>query len=182
MISANEINTNLEGYLKSANGQDFLKKQGVSINYYDETQLKYIAENLKNDMINKFLKITNHASVVDAQDYFGSSCVRVRKVRHKKGGDQVEMNFSDHALYRLSLADYNGKSTGRDSADIFAFITNGTGKQGNVYGYWTYDSKGMGYGAEETWTRHPKPFIESIIKHYKAVNPGLTITHPTSWR
>ena len=53
MISANEINTLLEDYLKSPDGKDFLKKQGVSINFYDAEQLRQIAEHLKNDIINE---------------------------------------------------------------------------------------------------------------------------------
>ena len=44
MISANEINALLEDYLKSSDGQDFLKKQGISISFYDEEQLRQIAE------------------------------------------------------------------------------------------------------------------------------------------
>lgn len=187
MISANEINSILEDYLKSNDGQSFLKKQGISVNFYDETQLKHIAENIKNDIINKFLEITNHASVIDAEDYFGSAYVKVGKVRQTKDGYKVNINFSEHALYRPSLIGRNGKSTGSGVDDIFALITNGTSKQGKVYGYWTYYSKGMGYGAQENWTRawlprHPKPFIEAIIKKYEAVNPGLKITYPPSWR
>ena len=73
MISANEINALLEDYLKSSDGQDFLKKQGISISFYDESQLIHIANNIKNDIINEFLRITNHASLVDAQDYFGGT-------------------------------------------------------------------------------------------------------------
>ena len=43
MISANEINALLEDYLKSSDGQDFLKKQGISISYYDESLMIHIA-------------------------------------------------------------------------------------------------------------------------------------------
>ena len=50
MISANEINALLEDYLKSSDGQDFLKKQGISISFYDESQLIHIANNIKNDI------------------------------------------------------------------------------------------------------------------------------------
>lgn len=187
MISANEINALLEDYLKSSDGQDFLKKQGVSINFYDEEQLRQIAEHLKNDIINEFLRITNHASLIDAQDYFGGAHVKVGKVSHTKNGDKVNINFSDHALYRPSLVGRNGKPTGEGINDIFALITNGTNKQSRVYGYWTYYSEGMGYGAEETWTRawlprRGKPFIEAIIRHYEAANPGLKITYPPNWR
>ena len=108
MISANEINALLEDYLKSSDGQDFLKRQGISINFYDESQLIHIANNIKNDIINEFLRITNHASLVDAQDYFGGTYVKVGKVRHTKNGDKVNINFSDHALYRPSLVARNG--------------------------------------------------------------------------
>ena len=187
MISANEINALLKDYLKSSDGQDFLKKQGVSISFYNEEQLRQIAEHLKNDIINEFLRITHHASLIDAQDYFGGAHVKVGKVSHTKNGDKVNINFSDHSLYRPSLVGRNGKPTGGGVNDIFALITNGTNKQARVYGYWTYYSEGMGYGAEETWTRawlprRGKPFIEAIIKHYEAANPGLKITYPPNWR
>ncbi len=187
MISANDINAILENYLKSKDGQDFLKKQGISISFHNEEQLRQIAEHLKNDIINEFLRITNHASLVDAQDYFGSAYVKVGKVSHTKSGDKVNINFSDHALYRPSLVGRNGKPTGSGVDDIFALITNGTNKQARVYGNWTYYSEGLGYGAETTWTRawlprRAKPFIEAIIKHYEAANPGLKITYPPSWR
>lgn len=187
MISANEINALLEDYFKSSDGQNFLKKQEISISFYNEEQLRQIAEHLKNDIINEFLRITNHASLVDAQDYFGSAHVKVGKVSHTKNGDKVNINFSDHALYRPSLGGRNGKSTGGGVNDIFALITNGTSKQARVYGYWTYYSEGMGYSAEETWTRawlprRGKPFIEAIIKHCEAANPGLKITYPPNWR
>lgn len=188
MISANEINALLEDYLKSSDGQDFLKKQGISISFYDESQLIHIANNIKNDIINEFLRITNHASLVDAQDYFGGAHVKVGKVRHTKNGDKVNINFSDHALYRPSLVARNGKPTGEGINDIFALITNGTSKQARVYGYWTYyDDGSKGYTGDEGWTRawlprQPKPFIEAIIKHYEAVNPGLKIEYPPSWR
>ena len=188
MISANEINALLEDYLKSKDGQDFLKKQGISISFYNEEQLRQIAEHLKNDIINEFLRITNHASLVDAQDYFGGAYVKVGKVSHTKNGDKVNINFSDHALYRPSLVGRNGKPTGSGVNDIFALITNGTSKQARVYGYWTYyDDVSEGYTGDEGWTRawlprRGKPFIEAIIKHYEAANPGLKITYPPNWR
>jgi len=187
MVSANEINVILENYLKSQDGQTFLKEQGLSVYFYNDNQLIHIAENIKNDIINEFLKITNHASLIDAQDYFKGSYVKVGKVRQLQDGYKVNIIFSDHALYRPSLIGRGGKSTGNGVDDIFALITNGTDRQGKVFGYWTYYSEGMGYGGEELWTRawlprRPKPFIEAIIKHYEAVNPGLTISYPPSWR
>ena len=122
MISANEINALLENYLKSNDGKDFLNKQGISISFYDEEQLRQIAEHLKNDIINEFLRITNHASLIDAQDYFGGAHVKVGKVSHTKNGDKVNINFSDHSLYRPSLVGRNGKPTGEGINDIFALI------------------------------------------------------------
>jgi len=194
MISANEINTLLEDYLKSSDGRDYLKKQGVSISFYNEEQLRQIAEHLKNDIINEFLRITNHASLIDAQDYFSSARVKVGKVSHTKNGDKVNINFSDHSLYRPSLWAMTSKKhssagyTGSGVKDIFALITNGTSKSGDVYGYWTYYDNGtQGYTGDTNWTRawlprRGKPFIEAIIKHYEAANPGLKITYPPSWR
>ena len=159
----------------------------IGVNESQTRQLIHIANNIKNDIINEFLRITNHASLVDAQDYFGGTYVKIGKVSHTKNGDKVNINFSDHSLYRPSLVARNGKPTGEGINDIFALITNGTSKQARVYGYWTYYSEGMGYGAEENWTRawlprQPKPFIEAIIKHYEAAYPGLKISYPLNWR
>lgn len=194
MISANEINTLLEDYLKSSDGRDFLKKQGVSISFYNEEQLRQIAEHLKNDIINEFLRITNHASEVNAKEYFMGTNVKVGKVRHNKDGDKVVINFSDFSLYRPSLWASSSEKyptagyTGSGVKDIFALITNGTSKSGNVYGYWSYyDTGEKQYVGNEGWTRawlprRGKPFIEAIIKHYEAAYPGLKITYPPNWR
>ncbi len=194
MISANEINALLKDYLKSTDGQGFLKKQGISISFYDETQLIHIANNIKNDIINEFLRITNHASEVDAKEYFMGTNVNVGKVRHNKDGDKVVIKFSDFSLYRPSLWARPSEKyptagyTGGGVKDIFALITNGTSATGNVYGYWSYyDTDAKQYVGNEGWTRawlprRGKPFIEAIIKHYEAANPGLKITYPPNWR
>lgn len=194
MISANEINVLLEDYLKSSDGQDFLKKQGVSINFYDETQLIHIANNIKNDIINEFLRITSHASEVDAKEYFMGTNVNVGKVRHNKDGDKVVINFSDFSLYRPSLWARPSEKyptagyTGGGVKDIFALISGGASGSSKARGYWTYyDGDTKGYTGDEFFTRallprRGKPFIEAIIKHYEAVNPGLKITYPPNWR
>jgi len=188
MISANEINALLKDYLKSSDGQDFLKKQGISINFYDEEQLRQIAEHLKNDIINEFLRITSHASLVDAQDYFNDTKVKIGKLQHLKSGDKVNISFSSKALFRPSLMNRNGQPTGSGINDIFALITNGTTKKTNLYGYWTYyDDWAKSFTLETNWTRawlprQAKPFIEQIIKQYEAAYPGLKITYPPEWR
>ena len=187
MISANEVNLILRQYLNTSDGQALLKTNGINAPFYNETKLLQIAEEIKEEIINTFLSITNHASLVDAQDYFGSSYVKVGKVRHLKAADKVSISFSSHALYRPSLIGRNGKPTGKGINDIFALITNGTGKQAKVYGYWTYYSEGMGYGAEETWTRAwlpriGKPFIQNIISKYESLYPGIEIDCPPEWQ
>lgn len=188
MISANEISLILKQYLNTSDGQALLKANGVNTSLYDEVKLLQIAEEIKEEIINTFLSITNHASLVDAQDYFGSSYVKVGKVRHLKASDKVSISFSSHALYRPSLIGRNGKPTGEGINDIFALITNGTGKQAKVYGYWTYyDDVSEGYTGDEGWTRAwlpriGKPFIQKIISKYESLYPGIEIDCPPEWQ
>lgn len=194
MISANEVNLILRQYLSTSDGQALLKTNGINVSFYDEVKLLQIAEEIKDEIINTFLSITNHASLVDAQDYFGSSYVKIGKVRHLKASDRVSISFSSHALYRPSLWAMTSKEhssagyTGSGVKDIFALITNGTSKSGNVYGYWTYyDSGTQGYTGDTNWTRAwlpriGKPFIQKIINKYESLYPGIKINCPTEWQ
>ena len=119
-----------------------------------------------------------------------STFVKNEPVKVNTPGSVSEIKVPENGVLTILVSpekDAAGKPTGEGINDIFALITNGTGKQARVYGYWTYYSEGMGYGAEETWTRawlprRGKPFIEAIIKHYEAVNPGLKIEYPPNWR
>lgn len=194
MISANEVNSILRQYLSTSDGQALLKNNGINVSFYDEAKLLQIAEEIKDKIINTFLSITNHASLIDAQDYFGSSYVKIGKVRHLKAADRVSISFSSHALYRPSL--WAGSSekyptagyTGSGVKDIFALITNGTSKSGNVYGYWSYyDAGEKQYVGNEGWTRAwlpriGKPFIQKIINKYESLYPGIEIDCPPEWQ
>lgn len=185
MYSVNDINKLLQDYLGSKKGQTFLKENGVSANLYTDADLVQIAHDIKSNIINTFLGMTKHASLVDARDYFNSSHVKVSKAKAFKNGNRVNIIFSDYSLFRPSLVRRNGQSSS-GIHDIFALITNGTSYKGNVYGYWTY-SKNKSYGAKDRWTkgslpRAPKPFISNIIKQYETQYPGLEISYPLEWK
>lgn len=190
MISANEINALLEDYLNSASGKSFLKKQGVSVKIYDEVTLLKIAEDLKNEIINEFLRITKHASELSAKNYFSGVYVDISKKHNTK---QAIINFIDTSLYRPSLyappsnKHPNGGFTGEGIRDIFALISNGTTyNTSRPAGYWTYNDQGS-YGTNGAFAhalnpRKGKPFITNIIKKFETANPGLKITYPSEWR
>lgn len=189
-LTENDIMELLKDYIKTPSGKSVLKEAGMSTTGYSESEMKSIAAELRDSIINAYLSI-----VRDPGKYFDVSAVKINSPRDQKDGTwKIVMSFTDKALFRHSLySDWGtskkGTSTGFTGAgvtDIFSLFTNGYSARKSVYGTWwdnqTNDGDRGNLGLIRSRRyRSANDFISRAVNSFRLKYPDIKISYPSEW-
>lgn len=198
MLTEKDIVGMIEGYIKSPQGQADLKKSGINISGYSESEMKEIAADLRDAIIGAYLGV-----VRDPGKYFDVGATRINSPREQKDGTwKISVTFSDSALFRRSLcSEFPKKSggatlietstgsgffTGNGVYDIIGLFTQGYSARKNVYGTWwdnQYDDGDRGsLGTIRSLRyRSPNDFVSKTIADFKSKYPNIDVLYPALW-
>lgn len=148
MVSAEYINRLLKSNISKTELREMCEENGISVGR-SESEMYDIANRLKDEIIDTFLRTTRHADADLAAEYFDS--VHVNAIRKAKNYWTIDIVFPSESLFRPSLIGigyYKDKKRRRGYVDttsnyggikdIFALITNGTSTTHTYFGDWIY--------------------------------------------
>lgn len=185
----------LESYISSPEGKKDLKESGINITGYSEKEMKIIATELRDSIINAYLGV-----VKDPKKYFDVKATKVNSPREQKDGTwKISVTFSSKALRRRSLysdapkknsgaalvktSTGSGWFTGAGVEDIIGLFTTGYTAKDSVYGSWwnnQYDD-GDGHFIRSKRHRDPNDFVSKTIENFKTKYVGIDVSYPALW-
>lgn len=207
MLSANDFEDLLDDFFQSSEGKDFLKNSNLNLSGYSEAEMKEIASELVNAIVQAYFGV-----IKESRKYFNTKGVIINKPYNNKDGTWgLTISFPDKILYRHSLysdapkkyggaktkpldpfsrdSKYLGDFTGVGVYDIFGLITQGSSISKAVYGSWWDNSTNDGTRKDvknpihifPNQKREPNSFIADAIKKFQDKYPLIEISFPKKW-
>ncbi len=175
-LSESYVDGIIKKWMKSSEGKEELKKQGITSTGYSFVKIKQIGEELKNALCNAI----NEVGIKS----FASNLVQVDSpVSSSDSTYIVHIIFPEESLKRKSLwIGGNGKYTGYtgDSVyDIVGLFSNGYRAKNQVWGYWVGHDNNPYTGSRIY--RAPTSFISNTIRQFEVKYPNINILYPSLW-
>ena len=189
-LTPEDINAMLGDYMKSPEGKKYLKDSGLNVSGYSEQEMKAIAAELRDALVNAYLGV-----VKDPGKYFDVKLVRINPPREQKDGTwKLILSFPEKTLFRRSLYSDFGTSkkgtssgfTGSGVTDIWALFSMGYSAKASVWGTWWDNQTDSGDRGElgiirSRRSRTANPFISNTIRIFMAKYPEINIQYPSEW-
>lgn len=198
MMTEKDILDMLKDYIDSPQGKSDLKSSGFNISGYSEQEMKQIALELRNAIIEAYLSL-----VKDQGKYFDTNSVKVNSPREQSDGTwKLSVSFPDKVLFRRSLYSDSPKKgkgatsvktstgtgyfTGSGVYDIIGLFTQGYSASRSVYGTWwdnQYDDGDRGNLGLIRSLRHrsSNDFVSRTIEAFKLKYPTIEVSYPSEW-
>ena len=152
--------------MESKDFQKSLEASGESLVGYSEQEIRAMAEELKDQVIEAYLGAVS----IGAQ--FDTSTVSVGDYSSNKEQASIKISFDGSGLYRPSL--YSEKYP--DGVyDIFGLLTHGYTAKGEVYGLWR-DKR-----IASLHKRPPSNFLKMVADEFENTHAGVQVILPDEW-
>lgn len=133
---------------------------------YDEEEIKQLAQELKQSIIEAYLNIVSQGAAFDV------STVSVNNYNTKGDEASIKITFNGSGLWRPSLFP---KKYPDGVYDIFGLIANGYHAERRVFGEW------RGRRISSQTFRAPNDFLQKVASDFELTHDGIQVILPDEW-